>query len=300
MTRASLWERRDFTATSYRIAHILSGIDQNPSMMMMMMVNILSCSSLLVYVQIWTRMSVYGFEAFHARTVTSSSTGNNGRIATRNTGYERCSNGNDPMSSTHLENQAASMERMYSDLLPNPNPTFQAIDVVTACMDTFLQNPHDTKIGLDVCFAFSNDRCRAAIGGNINEFYQYATNPTFAYLTSSVSYQVVSIGPTINGTAHRGAMQTVLLEVIPSITTSMTTSTSTIPSPNVKYSTRTDQRIKCASVNTNDDDDKTLDRTSPTPRRFLWTLQQERRPPLQNCWMIHEVLYTKNAFQQTM
>jgi hypothetical protein len=171
-------------------------------------------------------------------------------------------------------------------------------------MDTFVQNRHDTQIGLDVCFAFSNDRCRAAIGGNINEFYQYATNPTFTYLTSCVSYRIVSMGPIINGTAHRGSMQTVLLEVIPSITTSMTTTTTTVvpaistsqPSTNVVQSS-----FIPSSISNTNHDVSLEDRNIPIPRRrFLWTLQKERRPPLQNCWMIHEVLYTKNAFQQTL
>jgi hypothetical protein len=40
--------------------------------------------------------------------------------------------------------------------------------------------------------------------------------------------------------------------------------------------------------------------SSKEPRTFLWTLQQERRPPLQGCWIIHEVLYVKNAYAQTI
>jgi hypothetical protein len=34
-------------------------------------------------------------------------------------------------------------------------------------------------------------------------------------------------------------------------------------------------------------------------RRFLWTMQRERRPPRQNCWAIHEVVYVRNAFMLT-
>ena len=280
-------------------------------------------------------MSLYGFEIFNTRFTASrsdeyrSSGSHNGRridlrnkaglpvlVSVKRLLFHGTPKNDFTTKSEHLKFRAVSMENMYSDLLPNPNPTFQALDVVTACMDTLVQNRHDTKIGLDVCFAFSNDRCRAAIGGNINEFYQYATNPTFAYLTSSVSYRIVSIGPIINGTAHRGSMQTVLMEVIPSITTSMKTTTiRTIravpssssaaaspslpppPSPNVK-----DAAINRLSIDATDNNTSLDQKTTPTstPRRFLWTLQQERRPPLQNCWMIHEVLYTKNAFQQTM
>ena len=44
-----------------------------------------------------------------------------------------------------------------------------------------------------------------------------------------------------------------------------------------------------------------MDVQSPESRdkRFLWTLQRERRPPRQNCWLVHEVLFTDMAFQQT-
>lgn len=35
-------------------------------------------------------------------------------------------------------------------------------------------------------------------------------------------------------------------------------------------------------------------------RRYLWTLQKERRPPRSDCWLVHEVLFVKNAFQLTL
>lgn len=38
---------------------------------------------------------------------------------------------------------------------------------------------------------------------------------------------------------------------------------------------------------------------NPTDRRFLFSLQRERRPPRQNCWLIHECMDVKNAFQLT-
>lgn len=234
--------------------------------------------------------SVYGFEIANARS------------AIRNNSFrpERSPRGN-IAASTFVH--AVSLETTFSDLLPNPNPDFRAVDVVTACMDTFVENRHDNTIGLDVCFAFSNDRCRAAIGGNINEFYQYAINPTFTYLTSCVSYSIISIGPIINGTAHRGSMQTILMEVIPSITTtSMTLSTSS-PYQSKANTAATALSTSKRKALSGKDYTTVLGPNAAAltpPRRFLWTLQQERRPPLQNCWMIHEVLYTKNAYQQTM
>ena len=35
-------------------------------------------------------------------------------------------------------------------------------------------------------------------------------------------------------------------------------------------------------------------------KQFLWTMAQQRRPPLQGCWLVHECLYVDNAYQQTM
>lgn len=43
-----------------------------------------------------------------------------------------------------------------------------------------------------------------------------------------------------------------------------------------------------------------MDVKQPEYRRFLWTLQRERRPPRQNCWLVHECLFVKNAYQLTI
>ena len=149
-------------------------------------------------------------------------------------------------------------EKEYPDFLPQPNPSITPEQVVRFCMDTFVEYPDNSNIGLEVCFSFSSDQCRAALGGSFMEFTEYAMNPTFQYLVTAPSYRLVSVGPVIPGTAHRGSMQTILMEA------------------------------DCKSAATT------------MSRRFLWTLQQERRPPRQDCWMIHEVLYVKNAFHQTV
>ena len=139
----------------------------------------------------------------------------------------------------------------YDDFLPQPNPTLEPLDVLHSCMSTLHQRQ---DAGLEVCFHFSSDRCRAALGGSLERFAEYATNPIFGYLLKSTQYEVVSVGPLIAGSATRGAMQTVLMEA------------------------QSDQG----------------------GRRFLWTFQKERRPPRQNCWMIHEVIYVKNAHMLTV
>ena len=143
----------------------------------------------------------------------------------------------------------------YDDFLPDPDPSLEAADVLVACMGTLLQRKED---GLEVCWRFSSDRCRASLGGSLERFTQYSTNPVFGYLVKCVDYEVLSTGPVIKGTATRGDMQTILIEA-----------------------------------------KQTLDEVQEFPRRFLWTFQRERRPPRQNCWIIHEVIYVNNAYALT-
>eukprot|EP00977_Amphora_coffeiformis_P019177 scaffold6986_cov190-Amphora_coffeaeformis.AAC.5 len=144
----------------------------------------------------------------------------------------------------------------YDDFLPGPNPDLDAMGVLAACMDTMLDREED---GLEVCWRFSSDRCRAALGGSLERFSEYATNPVFGYLVKCLNYEILNIGPIIHGTPTRGDMQTILMDAKQS-------------------------------------DDKVEEH----PRRFLWTFQKERRPPRQGCWVVHEVIYVKNAYSLTL
>ena len=90
--------------------------------------------------------------------------------------------------------------------LPSPLLEMTAQDAVTTCLDALLHNDNPRiNIGLEVCFEFSSDRCRASLGGSLEEFISYASNPTFSSM----------VGPIIAGTNTRGAMQTVLIQVTP-------------------------------------------------------------------------------------
>ena len=145
----------------------------------------------------------------------------------------------------------------YNDFLPDPNPSLTPADVLSACMST-LKERQDA--GLEVCWRFSSDRCRAALGGSLERFAQYATNPVFGYLVQCTDHEVLSTGPIIKGTPTRGDMQTILMQ---------------------------------AKQTAGDNEEE-------HPRRFLWTFQKERRPPRQDCWVIHEVIYVKNAYALTL
>jgi hypothetical protein len=159
----------------------------------------------------------------------------------------------------------------YNDFLPNPNTDWSAQDVVQGCMDTLI---HDPIQGLEVCFAFSSDRCRSAIGGSLDKFNEYANNPVFQYLVHCDEYKIVRVGPIITSTPTRGAMQTCLIEAI--------------------------HKVQQQQSTDDENNNENSEITTSSSRKFLWTLQQERRPPNQGCWMVHEVLFVNNAYMQTI
>lgn len=139
--------------------------------------------------------------------------------------------------------------------LPQPNPELSAVDIVDTCMDSLMRNDDPrANAGLEVCFNFSSDRCRASLGGSLENFIEFASNPIFASMVNAKEWGKVKIGPIIAGSQTRGAMQTVLVDLKPE---------------------------------------------SGRDRRFLWTLQQERRPPRQGCWLVHECIFVENAFALT-
>jgi hypothetical protein len=130
----------------------------------------------------------------------------------------------DPFITTRLsaQNDNDSQQSLSSDiaddsLLTSLHANMNARDVATTCMDALLQNDSPRKnSGLEVCFDFSSDRCRAALGGSVEDFILYASNPTFGSMTNAKEYIVLSVGRIIPATMTRGAMQTVLIKVTPS------------------------------------------------------------------------------------
>lgn len=145
--------------------------------------------------------------------------------------------------------------------LPMPNESLSAVDVVSICME-YLQNNDEPKqnSGLEVCFNFSSDSCQAANGGSLENFLNYANNPTFQTMVNCKEWEVLNVGPEIAGTNTRGAMKTVLINVV---------------------------RKEVEGEQKND-------------RRFLWTLMKERRPPRQGCFLIHECITVEDALYQTL
>lgn len=177
-----------------------------------------------------------------------------------------------------------------------PNPQLDALQVATICMNALQsQRPEQS---LELCFNFSSDRCRAAVGGSVEEFLQYAANPVFGKLVHCDNYEIASIGPIIQGSQVRGDMQTILIDIKKGMTVNDALN-------EVVESKRNripiEERIRQKDAELRGEVlplEPSPDKVKPT--RFLWTMQKERRPPRQNCWLVHEVLFVNNAFSQTM
>lgn len=203
-----------------------------------------------------------------------------------------------------------------------PQPAFSALEIVTLCMDA-LQNEVLPQTSLGICFEFSTDRCRAAVGGTLDDFVKYASNPVFGSLVHCQDYRILSVGPVIPGSQHRGEMRTVLVEIDKAFTvrdvvdayneaqeSQSSTTSGRRPSgrPTIeermrareeqRHHTRHEDSRSVESVDRNRSDGNGR-ATKESKRVFLWTLQKERRPPRQDCWLVHEVLDRRNAFLQT-
>ena len=196
-----------------------------------------------------------------------------------------------------------------NNIILTPNPDLDALQVATLCMDA-LQNQQPDQ-SMELCFNFSSDRCRAAVGGTLEEFMHYAANPVFGKLVHCGDYKVASVGPIIPGSQVRGDMQTVLIEISKGLTVSDVIKDATTKK---KKRRNIEERIRQSEAeargelfveNENEEEGgeqgngSTSSSSSSAAARFLWTLQKERRPPRQNCWLVHEVLSVKYAFSQT-
>jgi len=201
------------------------------------------------------------------------------------------------------KSSSLSMASFSTENLSQPTPELDGLQVVTICMDALQMKPANEA--LEICFDFSSDRCRAAVGGTLEQFVQYADNPVFGTLINCDSYKVLSVGPIIPGSSNglgsrRGKMQTFLVEIAKGMT--MKTVIKEAEQRARKRPTLEERLRQRESKARGEVAEGVVVGSEPLDdgkRRFLWTLQEERRPPRQDCWLVHEVLFTKNAIQQT-
>ena len=193
-----------------------------------------------------------------------------------------------------------------------PHPDLNAEQVTKICMDALrCRKPEQS---LEICFNYSTDRCRAAVGGSLDEFIQYANNPVFGKLINC-EYNILSVGPIIAGSVHRGAMQTVLIDVQKALNVGdvikaaqQQQQNSGSPQQQRRRPSARERRKQRLLAEQGKDaeaiEENGSDGGSAKPvngkQRFLWTLQQERRPPRQDCWLVHEVMFVENAGMLTV
>ena len=165
--------------------------------------------------------------------------------------------------------------------LPIPNTDWTPVQVVQTCMN-YLQTNNEpyTDSGLEVCYNFSSDSCRMANGGSFESFLLKANNPVFQTLVNCQSYQILNIGPEIQGTQTRGTMQTVLINVIPKT---------------IIYPPKLNSWGEVIITKDIEDDEANRNNNN-NERRFLWTLMKERRPPRQGYFLVHECIACDNAY----
>lgn len=189
--------------------------------------------------------------------------------------------------------------------LTEPNPELNGLEVATLCMNA-LQHEMPQK-SLEICFNFSSDRCRAAVGGTLEEFLQYAANPVFGRLVHCPGYEIASVGPIIPGSQVRGDMQTILIEISKGINVNEAlneaidnhnSNVQGIPKrrPIEERIAEMDAKMRGEAI----PEPSEVEGARTKAIRFLWTMQKERRPPRQNCWLVHEVLFVNNAHEQTV
>lgn len=145
----------------------------------------------------------------------------------------------------------------------HPDPNMKPEDVILALVRGLQFNDvPEPDSGLRRCFEFSCDMCKAAVGG-VESRAGGASVETFIKYAKNPTFQ------------------------------SMLDCTSFKRGPiNVIAGTETRGALATQVV--------TILRDGSKDRKFLWTLQQERRPPLEGCWLVRECLFMENAIELTL
>jgi hypothetical protein len=165
---------------------------------------------------------------------------------------------------TRLNTRTACAAHDADDELPTPDPDLPPLRIVMHCMDQLKAADITSMQRACECnWAFSNHMLRGVFGGSLETFCKWAReNPTFTCMVGCFGYTIEQDTVVeIAATPTRGAMFKVVVTVQPS------------------------RLIRGMGLR--------------PPRRYLWTLQCERRPPLLDCWLLQEVLAVDRAIELT-
>ena len=173
-----------------------------------------------------------------------------------------------------IDDGGAIAEKLTALSLPSePSPDLTPQDVVRClCMGLKFANVPNVGDGLRRVYHFTTYECRAALTSRKG----YKSGPErfvkFAEmwaLPGCVSFQLVSEPTIIPGTQTRGAMASVAVDVVETLAFRHKSGFERVGSAD-------------ESVGPGEEANEPSTRTE----RYLFTLQQERRPPLTGCWMV--------------
>ena len=95
-----------------------------------------------------------------------------------------------------------------------PSRDYAPTEVLQMCMDGLMENNEPySNAGIEICWNFSSDQCRAAHQGSFEKFIEFAT-PAFSHMANAEGWTLHSKGALIEGTATRGPMQSFLVSVV--------------------------------------------------------------------------------------
>lgn len=166
----------------------------------------------------------------------------------------------------------ADSQQEFIDGLVLPADDAPPEEVVRACMDGLQHNDEPrADSGKLLCWATAGDMMRTIHGGDPAKFVRWTRrSPVFDCMVGCERFEIeADTVLLLPGTPTRGAMAKAVVLVAP-----------TEAIVDGAHSVR--GRIG-----------------APPERRFLWTMQQQRRPPRVGAWLIYEVLAIDHAFALT-
>lgn len=164
----------------------------------------------------------------------------------------------------------AAQELAVLSLPSEPSPELSPADVVTALCRGLQSNQVPTPdAGIERVYHFTTYECRAALTARkgyksgVERFVQHAM---LYSLVECRSFRLVGEPTIIAGTQTRGAMASLAVDVQ--------------YDPGFRFKSGFERRAPPADA----------DDGASEGERYLFTLQQERRPPLAGCWLVRSLM----------
>ena len=145
---------------------------------------------------------------------------------------------------------------------PTPDPALSPVEIVDICQRALQKNDFpEVDAGRELNFAFAGDQLRAIWGGSMDEFVRWSkANPVFEYMVDCDDFEILEDTVETN------------------------------------EGTPTRGSLTKMVVRVRNDNQP----SKKGARDYLWTLQQERRPPMAGCWLLWQVIAVDKAHELTV